>query len=251
MSSNKGSSRSRKGHRRAVSRKISHSAVSSRILFSVLVLGVAGFIDLMLLPDGSEYKVRNPSSTALIDARENASSRADITPVGLRFTPLHKISPNLRRAVVISEDANFFSHSGFDWGEIRSALMQAIEQFSLPRGASTITQQLAKNLYLSESRNPWRKMREAVITIELERHLSKERILELYLNVIEWGDHIYGAEAAAQHYFKRSAQSLSDDQASFLAAIIPNPRVTYNPTLHPKRVERRSLLILKRLRRQY
>jgi monofunctional biosynthetic peptidoglycan transglycosylase len=126
---------------------------------------------------------------------------------------------------------------GKDWREKR---------FS--RGASTVTQQLAKNLFLSPSKNPLRKAHEALITWEMEQMLGKRRILELYLNVIEWGDGVYGAEAASRHHFKTSAASLSSEQAAFLSAMIPNPRTTFNPNRNRRRVERRKRLILRLMR---
>nr|MBA3440674.1 transglycosylase domain-containing protein [Pyrinomonadaceae bacterium] len=179
------------------------------------------------------------------------------------WVPLEKISPNLQRAVLAGEDVNFATHNGFDYQAIQKAWEQAqrdaareakeegegdesswIPQMpSLGRGASTITQQLAKNLYLSTERSFLRKGREAAITYFLERDLSKRRILELYLNVIEWGDGIYGAEAAAQNYFNKSALSLTTQEAAFLAAMIPNPRTVFNPQKNPRRVRRRQRII--------
>ena len=126
--------------------------------------------------------------------------------------------------MLVGEDIGFFSHHGFEHREIRSSLEEAWEERRLPRGASTITQQLAKNLWLSPSRNPLRKVKEAALTWQLERQLSKRRILELYLNVVELGPGIYGAEAAARHYFGKSARSLSTHEAAQLAASLPNPR---------------------------
>ena len=123
------------------------------------------------------------------------------------------------------------------------------EKGEMPRGASTISQQLAKNLYLSPSRNPIRKLREALITWRLESNLTKNRILELYLNLIEWGEGIFGAEAAARYYFKKPASSLSAYESAYLAAIIPSPRKGFNPRIHPQRVERRAQLILRRMSR--
>ncbi len=232
------------------SRKKSQRVTSwQTVLVVIFCLGVFGAIlDLGTLPDGSEFVGKNPSSTALINSR--ALERTPPLKTELRWRALSQISPSLQKAVIISEDMNFYSHAGFDWAEVQSALSQALRHLSFPRGASTITQQLVKNLYLSESKNPWRKVREAVITSQMESHLSKSRILELYLNVIEWGDGIYGAEAAAQHYFSSSARSLSNEQAAFLAAIIPNPRSTFNPKLHPTRVEKRTQFILKRMQRR-
>jgi len=164
------------------------------------------------------------------------------------WIPYNRLSPNLVRAVLAGEDSRFFDHSGFDWEAIQKAIEEDWEEKEFRRGASTISQQLAKNLFLSTSKNPLRKLHEALITWEMEQILGKRRILEIYLNVIEWGNGIYGAETAARHYFNTSAASLNVEQAAFLSAIIPNPRGAYNPTKHPRRVERRQGLILRLMR---
>jgi monofunctional biosynthetic peptidoglycan transglycosylase len=140
-----------------------------------------------------------------------------------KWVPLDRISPYLKQAVVIAEDDQFWVHHGFNWEAIKAAAKTNWKRKSLSFGASTITQQLARNLFLSPSKNPFRKIKELFIALKLERGLTKERILELYLNVAEWGDGIYGAEAAARHYFGTSASNLSKHQASFLAAILPRP----------------------------
>jgi monofunctional biosynthetic peptidoglycan transglycosylase len=159
-----------------------------------------------------------------------------------------RISPNLVRAVLAGEDSRFFDHAGFDWEEIRNALEKDWNEGKFSRGASTISQQLAKNLFLSTSKNPLRKLHEALITKEIEWVLGKRRILEIYLNVIEWGDGIYGAEAAARHYFNTSAANLGSDQAAFLSAIIPSPNGAFNPARHRPRVDRRRNLIVRLMR---
>ena len=135
-----------------------------------------------------------------------------------------QISNNLKRAVIASEDAKFNEHDGFDWEGIEKAYEKNLKKGKIVAGGSTISQQLAKNLFLSSRRTPWRKGEEAIITVMLEKMLTKQRILEIYLNVIEWGNGIFGAEAAARHYFKTSAAGLSPSQAAKLAAIVPNPR---------------------------
>ena len=182
--------------------------------------------------------------------------------------PISSISPNLQRAVLAGEDARFFEHEGFDWDSIEKAWKEAREEAEkeakkdgdydpdswippLPkfkRGASTVTQQLAKNLYLSEERSFLRKGREAVITYFIEREISKKRILESYLHVIEWGDGVFGAEAASRHYFRKSASNLTRNQAAYLAAMIPSPLNIFNPRKNPKRVRRRQRVILKGMR---
>jgi monofunctional biosynthetic peptidoglycan transglycosylase len=133
------------------------------------------------------------------------------------------ISPDLKRAVVSAEDLEFFFHDGFSTAELKAAIRQALAEGKAPRGASTITQQLAKNLWLSPSRNPWRKVKEALLTRSLEKHLTKRRILEIYLNVVEFGPGVYGAEAAARRYFGKSAADLSQHEAAQLAAGLPRP----------------------------
>jgi len=172
-------------------------------------------------------------------ARRGESPRLEWTPV-----PLSRIAPELQRAVIVAEDARFFEHDGVDWDAMRGAMERNWEKGGLKVGGSTITQQLAKNLYLSPARTPWRKLREILIARRLERDLSKKRILELYLNVIEFGRRTFGVEAGAQRYFGESAKSLSREQAATLAAIIPSPRI-YDPTKHADRVRRRAEWILK------
>jgi monofunctional biosynthetic peptidoglycan transglycosylase len=134
------------------------------------------------------------------------------------------ISEHLKKAILISEDAAFFSHQGIDLNEIRAALKRDWETLSFSRGGSTITMQLAKNLYLSPSKNPLRKLKELVIARQLEQSLSKRRIFELYLNVVEWGRNVYGAEAASRYYFGKSAADLDPLEAATLAAMLPSPR---------------------------
>ncbi len=169
--------------------------------------------------------------------------RADSGKPVHRWTDLHKISPNLRRAVIVSEDARFYEHAGFDLQAIEDAMRINWARGQLVFGASTITQQLAKNLYLSPSRSILRKIHEILIAVALERALSKERILELYLNLVEWGPHIYGAEAAARYYFHTSALHLSRTEAAFLASILPNPKLLgksgFRVTARVKTIRRR------------
>ena len=190
-------------------------------------------------------KRTNPETTAFIEQR-----KTEATARGLKsnhqqvWVSYERISPNLLRAVVIGEDPRFYSHSGIDWQAVRRAALINWDEKKIVRGGSTINQQLAKNLFFSSSRNPLRKVHESLLAWEMERILGKRRILELYVNLIEWGDGIYGAEAAARHYFNQSTASLSDEQAAFLAALIPNPREAFNPSLHPDRVEQRRNRIL-------
>lgn len=191
----------------------------------------------------------NPTMTALMQQRDAEAAERGLKPKRRQtWVPYHRISPHLVRAVLAGEDHRFFEHSGFDWEQIQNAIEENLEELEFRRGASTISQQLAKNLFLSTSKSPLRKLHEALITWEMELIVSKRRILEVYLNVIEWGDGIYGAEAAARHYFQTSAASLSIEQAAFLSAIIPNPRGKYNPTTNPRRVARRQRVIRRLMR---
>jgi len=171
------------------------------------------------------YVDHNPTTTAFMDQRR-AELRASEPDARLdyRWVPYDRISPWLKRAVIASEDQRFVSHNGFDWEALRKAFERNMKADEVVRGGSTITQQLAKNLFLSPRQTYVRKIQEAVITVMLESTMTKRRILELYLNLIEWGDHEFGAEAAAEHYFGRPASSLDPWSASLLAARIPNPR---------------------------
>ena len=160
--------------------------------------------------------------------------------------PYARISNHLKRAVIVAEDSAFYEHEGLDYEQIRASIEDSLEDGGAMRGASTITQQLAKNLYLSESRNPVRKLRELIITRRLEAALSKRRILEIYLNSIEWGDGVFGCEAAARAYFNRGAADLGPSESALLAGAIINPRV-HSPGRPTRRLLRRQQLILRRM----
>ncbi len=209
----------------------------------VALLGAALFY--ATLPDVTPLKTAFPKTTAFMElrkkelARSGQSSRLEWIPV-----PLSRLSPSLPPAVIAAEDARFYEHKGVDWEAVRGALQRDWENRDLRHGASTITQQLAKNLYLSPHRTPWRKLREWAIARRLERSLTKRRILELYLNVVELGPRTFGAEAAARRYFGKSASGLSDLEAATIAAIIPSPRI-YDPVRHPQRAARRARRILR------
>ncbi|MGC8854557.1 MAG: monofunctional biosynthetic peptidoglycan transglycosylase [Halothiobacillaceae bacterium] len=167
----------------------------------------------------------DPGSTAFMDARL-AQLRETTPEARLRqqWVNYAAISPHLKRAILAAEDAKFLEHEGFDWEGVQNALEKNLRQGRVVAGGSTISQQLAKNLFLSGKRSFIRKGQEALITLMLEGVLPKRRILELYLNLIEWGDGVFGAEAAARHYFGISAARLSPSQAAWMAAIVPNPR---------------------------
>jgi monofunctional biosynthetic peptidoglycan transglycosylase len=180
-------------------------------------------------PNVGSLATRAPSSTAFIDRYRALEREAGRTPrVQWTWVPYGRIATSLKRAVVVAEDASFFSHRGFATAEIRDAIDKAVREFGLPRGASTISQQLAKNLWLSPSRNPLRKAKEAMLTWQLEKALTKRRILEIYLNVVEFGPGIYGAEAASRRYFGKSAADLGEAEAAELAAALPRP-VVWHP----------------------
>jgi monofunctional glycosyltransferase len=218
-------------------------------LASVVTVGALAGAAWATFPDVASLRDTNPEGTALIDARLAEARDAGRPEKRVQaWVPLEKISPNVMRAVLAGEDANFFTHDGFDYQAIQKAAEKNWDEGKFARGASTITQQLAKNLYLSESKNPLRKAREALITRALEANLSKWRILEIYLNVIEWGDGVYGVEAASQTYFKTSAARLGPAQAAYLAAMIPNPRTVYNPSTNPRNVKRRQRAIERGMR---
>jgi monofunctional biosynthetic peptidoglycan transglycosylase len=163
-----------------------------------------------------------------------------------RWVSYSRISPDLKRAVLVAEDDAFWQHEGVDFDQMQESLETDWARGRFARGGSTITQQLAKNLYLSPSKNPVRKLRELVIARRLEAELKKSRILELYLNVIEWGDGLYGVESASRVYFKKSAAELGPSEAALLAAAIANPR-TFNPARPSARLLRRQQLILRRM----
>jgi monofunctional biosynthetic peptidoglycan transglycosylase len=195
-----------------------------------LALAIAGVTSCMVCPDIARLKKEVPATTAFMAYRQStAKAEGRTLAIDYRWIPLSSISPSLAQAVVIAEDDKFWVHHGFDFEAMKTALEKDIRQKSSRYGGSTITQQLAKNLFLSPSRDPIRKLREFILAWRLERTLTKKRILELYLNVVEWGDGIFGAEAAARHYYGKPASALSPAEAARLAVVLPSPR-RYNPT---------------------
>ncbi len=240
----------------------------TKILFFILAgaIGVWLVYELVTFPGISRLRNENPATSSMIEHRISEAVASGREPRKFMiWTPMEQISPQLQRAVLAGEDSRFFQHDGFDWDAIQSAWDEAVKLGekeakaegdydpegwipplpSFKRGASTVTQQLAKNLFLSEDRNFLRKGREAVYTYFLERQLSKKRILEIYLNVIEWGDGVYGAEAASRTYFNKSASDLTREEAAFLAAMIPSPLNIFNPAKNRKRVVRRQRALLR------
>jgi monofunctional biosynthetic peptidoglycan transglycosylase len=190
----------------------------------------------------------NPSSSAFMENRlEILQANDPNAELRHKWVEYQKISINLKRAVIASEDAKFVDHEGFDWEGIQKAYEKNLKKGKIVAGGSTISQQLAKNLFLSTKRTPWRKLEEAMITLMLEKTLSKRRIFEIYLNIIEWGNGVFGAEAAARHYYQISATNLSSAQASKLAAMIPNPRY-YDAHPAARGLARKTRIIQSRMR---
>jgi monofunctional glycosyltransferase len=235
-----------------------------------LALAGAAWFYWVTIPWPLRIRFKEPSTTAVMRQRvAEARERGEELSLRYEWVSLDRISPRLRRAVIVAEDGRFYEHAGIDWNALREefryggdddfSLFDAADRRALlaslryyrrnrdqVRGRSTITQQVAKNLYYSTDRSPLRKLEEFVVARRLERFLSKDRILELYLNVAEWGPGIFGAEAAAQHYFSTSAATLTAEQAAALAATLPHP-LTSNPRTRPGRMEWRKRLILGRM----
>ncbi|HUX64085.1 monofunctional biosynthetic peptidoglycan transglycosylase [Sulfuricella sp.] len=189
----------------------------------------------------------NPSASAFMEQRlEVLQDKNPSAELRHRWVPYNRISNNLKRALIAAEDSKFLDHEGFDWEGIQKAYEKNLKKGKIVAGGSTISQQLAKNLFLSSRKVFWRKGEEAVITVMLEQMMSKRRILEIYLNVIEWGNGVFGAEAAARHYYKTSASSLSAEQAARLASMVPNPRY-YDSHRNARGLERKTGIILARM----
>ena len=214
----------------------------------LLTLGFAAVAYAYLsLPDVRVLRTQNPTSTAFMQLRER-EAHAQGKPVtkDQRWVPYSRISQNLKRAVIVTEDSAFWQHEGVDYVQLRESMEVNWERGEFARGASTITQQLAKNLYLSPNKNPMRKVKELLITRRLEVELSKQRILEIYLNVIEWGDGVWGAEAAARRYFHKPASALDASESALLAAAIANPHIM-DPGHPSARLRRRQQMIMRRM----
>ena len=232
--------------RKRASRSIWKRIGRALLLFAFLVAAYAGYI-YVTLPDVTPLAKENPKTTAFMQLRiEEARDAGRKFSIRQHWVPYRQISPLLRRAVIVTDDAAFFDHDGIDLDEIRASLERNWEEGQFLRGGSTITQQLAKNLYLSESRNPMRKLVEFFIARRLEAALTKQRIFELYLNEIEWGDGIFGCEAAARAYFSKSCAGLDMQESALLAGAIINPRV-HSPAKPTRRLLRRQQIILRRM----
>lgn len=218
-----------------------------RFIISVFILGAlltAGFAAFYLVyPDVAKLKKQNPGKTSFMEYREDEyRAKGKNVKVQQKWVSLGSISPYLMKAVLIAEDDKFWKHHGFDKEAIQKAFEKNLESGKFKLGGSTISQQLTKNLYLTPAKNPVRKLKEAIITWRLERTLTKRRILELYLNVVEWGDGIFGAEIAARRHFGKPAAALSAEEAAKLAAALPNPR-RYRVDGTSRYVEKRSKII--------
>lgn len=210
------------------------------ILFFITLPPLLYFVS---VPDVSKLKKEKPKKTALMEYREEEwREKGKKYRTNQIWVPLSTISPYLIKAVLIAEDDKFWRHEGFDYEAIQKAIEKDIKVRRFRFGGSTISQQLARNLYLSPAKNPLRKIREAIITWRMEKVLSKKRILELYLNVVEWGEGIFGVEAASRHYYGKPSSELTPQEAARLAAVLPNPR-KYNPAGDQRYVINRSNLI--------
>ena len=193
------------------------------------------------------WRTHDPATTAFMEDRlERLRERKPAAQLRHQWVPYARISVHLKRAIVAAEDAKFADHEGFDWEAMQKAWEKNQKKGRVVAGGSTISQQLAKNLFLSGSRTPWRKAQEAMATVMMESVMDKRRILEIYLNVIEWGDGVFGAEAAARHYFGTSAAALTPSQAARLAAMVPNPRF-YDRNRATPWLERKTGIILSRM----
>jgi len=225
----------------------------TRLYRAVAAIAAVGFLLLayvyLTLPDVRELRTSNPTSTAFMKLREEEATNSGKKPRREhRWLAYRRISSNLKRAVLVAEDDAFWQHEGVDLQQLRETVEQDLIKGRPMRGASTITQQLAKNLYLTPSRDPMRKVRELIIARRLEAALPKDRIFELYLNLIEWGDGVWGADAAARRYLGVSASNLSPSQAALMAGAIINPRV-YRVDRPNRRLQRRQAIILSRMTR--
>jgi monofunctional biosynthetic peptidoglycan transglycosylase len=216
--------------------KIGAALVAALVLYNLWIFGHVLY-----------WRTNDPSASAFMN--EQLARLQEENPdaeLHHKWVPYPRISANLKRAIIAAEDAKFVDHEGFDWNGIESAFEKNLKQGKIVAGGSTISQQLAKNLFLSGRKTPWRKLEEAVITVMLEAVMDKRRIFEIYLNVIEWGNGVFGAEAASRHYYRTGASSLSATQAAKLAAMVPNPRY-YDEHRAARGLARKAHIIQRRL----
>ena len=219
------------------------------IIFRVCLLVISVFVayQLWLVAHVYWWIDHNPESSAFMETQlQVLQSKDPEAELKHRWIAYNQISPNLKKALITSEDAKFLDHEGFDWEGIQTAWEKNLKKGKIVAGGSTISQQLAKNLFLSGRKTPWRKLEEAAITIMMEKMMSKRRIFEIYLNVIEWGNGVFGAEAAARHYYRKSARNLSAGESAKLAAMVPNPRY-FDKHRSDRRLLRKARIIQRRM----
>lgn len=220
-----------------------------RLFLKILAALAAAFLlyNLWVFGHIVYWRTHNPSASSFMN-EQLARMQQDDPDAELRhqWVPYERISPNLKRAIIAAEDAKFVDHEGFDWDGIEAAFEKNLKKGKIVAGGSTISQQLAKNLFLSSGKTPWRKLEEALITVMLEKTMDKKRIFEIYLNVIEWGNGVFGAEAASRHYFRIGASRLSAGQAAKLAAMVPNPRY-YDDHRNAPGLARKTRIIQRRM----
>jgi len=219
--------------------------------WKTLLLALAAFVlvELLTLPYIGIFRLKseNPAETALMRQRlSEAEEEGKQLKIVKQWVPLSRLPKHLVNAIIVAEDGTFFEHGGIDWFEVQESFEKNLEEGRPARGASTITQQLAKNLFLSTSKDPIRKLKEVVITLMMEQVLPKQRILEVYLNIVEWGRGIFGIGAAARTYFGKSASQLTIDEAARLAAVIPSP-LRHRPDSDSRYVMRRKAIVLGRM----
>ena len=215
--------------------------------FFLLLTGTVLAYQLWILGHVVYWNFYNPSTSAFMQDRLHDLRNKDSTmALRTQWMPYERISPHLKRAIIAAEDGKFLEHEGFDFEAIQKAYEKNLKKGKLVAGGSTISQQLAKNLFLSGEKTPWRKIQEAIITLMLERVMSKRRILEIYLNIIEWGNGVFGAEAAIRYYYGVSASSVTAEQAARLAAMVPDPRY-YDRNRNTPWLLRKTDIILSRM----
>ncbi|PLX98045.1 MAG: transglycosylase [Desulfuromonas sp.] len=215
-------------------------------LLLILTIGGAIFTAWLFhdLPDIAFLKNRDTTFTIDVRDWQGETHPFQVGPENPYWTSIEKVPVELKWAVIAAEDASFYLHKGVDFVAIREALIYDLKQKRLARGASTIPQQLAKNLFLSRDKSILRKLRELVLAVRMEKLLSKDRILELYLNVVELGPLVYGVGDGARYHFGRPVELLTPAQSAILAAILPGPRVAFNPETRPERVRQRAARLL-------
>jgi monofunctional biosynthetic peptidoglycan transglycosylase len=223
-------------------RKISLWKIIAALVITVVASDLIWYF---FVVDVNQFKTKNPDKTAFMKYRETQwKKKKNSTRIYQEWVALGAISADARRAVVIAEDAKFWKHEGFDFEAMHNAIERDFKKGKMALGASTISMQVAKNIFLSPSKTPVRKINEAILTWRMEKALSKKRILELYLNIAEWGNGIFGIEAASRTYFNHSAALINKNEAALLAAVLPNP-IRFNPSKNSRYVARRSRLILR------